>query len=35
MFFLNGDRPVTTSGILSVRVTQPQATEPQSSSGIH
>jgi hypothetical protein len=34
MFFLNGNQPVTTSGILHVRVSR-RPTQPLSSSGIH
>ena len=33
MFFLNGNQPITTSAIVSFKVTQPR--ESQSSSGIH
>ena len=35
MFFLNGDRPVTTSRVLSVHVQQPRAVQPQSSTSVH
>jgi len=35
MFFLNERRPVTTSTVVSVRVDQPKAVQPKSSSSIH
>ncbi len=35
MFFLNGDRPVKTSRIISVKVAQPNAVQPKSSSSVH
>ena len=35
MFFLNGDRPVKTSRIISVKVAQPNAVQPKSSPSVH
>jgi hypothetical protein len=35
MFFLNGNRPLTTSRVLSVHVDQPKTVQPGSSSSIH
>jgi hypothetical protein len=35
MFFLNGDRPVKTSRIVSVKVAQPNAVQPKSSPSVH
>jgi len=35
MFFLNGDRPVKTSRIISVHVAQPKAVQPKSSPSVH
>jgi hypothetical protein len=35
MFFLNDDRPVTTSRVVSLHVNQPKAVQPQSSPSIH
>jgi hypothetical protein len=35
MFFLNGNRPVNTSVVVSIQVTRPQADQPQASSSIH
>jgi hypothetical protein len=34
MFFLNGDQPVTTSSIVSVRVSRAPTVNPSSSGGI-
>jgi len=35
MFFLNGDRPVRTSKIISVKVDQPNAVQATSSPSVH
>ena len=35
MFFLNGDRPVKTSRIISVHVDQPKTVQPKSSPSVH
>lgn len=35
MFYLNGERPVTTSRVVSVHLDQPKATPPTSSPSIH
>ena len=36
MFFLNGNRPVTTSRVVSFHVNQPESVQPDSSSpGVH
>jgi hypothetical protein len=35
MFFLNGNRPVTTSRVVSVHLDQAEAVQPNSSPTIH
>ncbi len=35
MFFLNGNRPVNTSAVVSIRVDASKVDQPQSSSSIH